>query len=262
MNRRLKEWCRQLLPRTMRPHRILSGRLKGFWIATSWHDYPAAILGRTERALLEWFEENVRDGETWLDVGAQYGYTAVALSRLVGSHGRVFAFEPMVATAGHLARTRALNGLDQLTVIPCGLGAPETLELRRLPSVRGMVDSTIQPTDGATEVFLLARLDWFWSSIASEDLAIDGIKIDVQGMEIDAIVGMASLLRTFQPKLVVEIHHGVERGRLLDLLESLGYSRTAAPIDGVVGGSEPEYLDDRSYFFIIPRVTTARRSDA
>jgi len=48
----------------------LGGLLKGYVIVTSWHDYPAAILGRTERALLDWFAHNVGSGETWLDVGA------------------------------------------------------------------------------------------------------------------------------------------------------------------------------------------------
>lgn len=133
--RRLKEYLRRLLPKSVRPHRIIAGRLRGFRIVTSWHDYPAAILGRTERALLDWFEQNVRAGETWLDVGAHYGYTALALSRLVGPGGRVFAFEPMVTTAGYLGRTRGLNGLTQLTVIPCGLGAPESLALRQLSTM-------------------------------------------------------------------------------------------------------------------------------
>src|SRR6266568_1468864 len=111
---RLKAQIRRLLPRTVRPHRIWGGQLRGLRIVTSWHDYPGAITGRTERALLTWFENNVRPGETWLDVGAHYGYTAIALSRLVGTQGRVFAFEPMVATAGYLAKTRTINDLVQL----------------------------------------------------------------------------------------------------------------------------------------------------
>src|SRR2546421_957839 len=102
-------------------------------MVVSWHDYPAGITGRTERALLAWFRENVNKNETWLDVGAHYGYTAIALSRLVGDNGRVFAFEPVVATAGCIAQTRNLNRLSQLTVVPFGLGAPDTLTVLKLP---------------------------------------------------------------------------------------------------------------------------------
>ncbi len=249
----LKAQLRRFMPRTVRSHRILGGRLRGYRIVTSWHDYPAAILGSTERPLLEWFERHVGVGETWLDVGAHYGYTAIALSRLVGPRGRVFAFEPVVATAGCSTRSGAANGLAQLVVIPCALGTPDTLELRRLPPVRGMVDSTIRPGGARLETVLVTRLDWLWSRICNGARRVDGVKIDVQGMEIDAVAGMEQLLKEFAPKLVIELHRGVERQRLLDALGAVGYSRPGEPIDPVKGETTPEYLNDRSYYFS-PRV--------
>jgi len=88
MNRRIKFILRTLLPRAIRQHLILGGPLRGCRIVTSWHDYPAAITGRTERPLLEWFAENVKKGETWLDIGAHYEYTAIGLCRLVGAAGK------------------------------------------------------------------------------------------------------------------------------------------------------------------------------
>jgi len=143
MNTVLKSFLRARLPRAIRPQRILAGSLRGKWIVTSWHDYPAAILGRTERPLLNWFSTNVKPGETWLDIGAHYGYTAIALCCLVGNTGRVVAFEPMLSTAGFLTQTRALNQFSQLTIVPFALAASDTLTTARLPVVRGMVDSTI-----------------------------------------------------------------------------------------------------------------------
>jgi len=77
----LKELLRMCLPHHIQPHRILAGPLRGYRIVTSGHDYPAAILGYTERPLLDWFDKQVGAGETWLDVGAHYGYTAIALAR-------------------------------------------------------------------------------------------------------------------------------------------------------------------------------------
>src|SRR2546421_9928625 len=103
-----KAQIRRLLPRAVRPRRILAGPLRGASIYTSWHDYPGAILGTTERPLLEWFGRNILPGETWIDIGAHYGYTAIALCRLVGPAGRVVAFEPVLSTAGRVARTREL----------------------------------------------------------------------------------------------------------------------------------------------------------
>jgi FkbM family methyltransferase len=255
MNRRIKSYLRRLLPSAIRQHLILAGPLRGCRIVTSWHDYPAAITGRTERRLLDWFEKNVRTGETWLDVGAHYGYTAIALSQLVGLEGRVFAFEPMISTAGYVTQTRQLNDFPQLIVFPLGLAAPETLEMKQLPVTRGMVDSTLPKDEGHTEwqeTIMVARLDWLWPRICGGREQIDGVKVDVQGMEIEVIQGMIETLRRRQPKLVVEVHEGVDRKELLDLVETAGYSRQATPIEPLEGEVEPQYVDNRSYVFCIP----------
>ena len=248
----IKEAVRRLLPRGIKKHRILTGRLRGMHIVTSWHDYPAAITGRTERPLLEWFDENVRAGETWLDVGAHYGYTALALSRLVGPTGRVVAFEPVLQTAGCLARTRLINDLSQLTVVSMGLAAPEELELRLLPLIRGMADTTLvqrPATVAGSEAIILAQLDWLWPHVSGGRSEIHGIKIDVQGMEVEALQGMSRILRMSRPKVVVELHNGVERSAVLAILASCGYESSGKPLEPIPGELKAQYVDDRSYAF-------------
>ena len=63
MNKSFKNALRSLLPRTVKTHRILRGVLTGAYIVTSWFDYPGALLGRTEEALLKYFETNIKRGE-------------------------------------------------------------------------------------------------------------------------------------------------------------------------------------------------------
>lgn len=263
MNLRLKLCLRRIMPRAVKAHRIFRGPLRGQWIVTSWHDYPAAILGYTELHLLRWFSRTVRPDETWLDIGAHYGYTAIALSRLVGAAGRVFAFEPVVSTAGSLATTRRLNGLTQLRVLPVALSDARTLSIETLPETRGMIDSTLchgrkdggrnttvgEKYDVWRECVLAVSLDSLWQSICGERDRIDGVKIDVQGMEVSVLRGMTKTLKLHRPKLVVELHSNVDRSELLNLIESAGYSRSATPIEPVEGESEPQYFDDRSYLF-------------
>ena len=58
----VKSLVRSLLPRAMCRTRIMSGPLRGMRIVTSWHDYPAAILGYTERKLTDWLLANARTG--------------------------------------------------------------------------------------------------------------------------------------------------------------------------------------------------------
>lgn len=249
MNERLKGVVRRLLPRSLSRHRILRGPLRGSAIVTSWHDYPAAILGRTERPLLDYFRQNVKVGETWLDIGAHYGYTAIALCKYVGPSGRVFAFEPMLNTSGCISRTRFLNNLAQLTVIPMALGNSADIAINSLYSVRGMIDSTLQDSDGFKETFVVSRLDWIWPKIAAGDLRIDGIKIDVQGMELEVLGGMSSIASKYLPKLLIEVHKGVSRTKLLDLVASIGYDKHGTAVEPLPGETDPVYADDRTYLF-------------
>ena len=241
----LRPW----LPKKVRPHRILSGPIRGARIVTSWHDYPAGISGVTEAPLIAWFGQHVATGTTWLDVGAHYGYTAIALSRLVGRDGRVFAFEPMRETAGCLAQTRRLNDLRQLTVVPYGLGRPDTATSIGLPTVRGMADRTVAPAQHRLETIDIARFDWLWPQINDGNPVVHGIKIDVQGMELEVLGGMQGMLAAQKPLLVIELHRGVDRVAILDLLRSAGYSTNGTAIEPTAGELGALLLDDRSYAF-------------
>jgi FkbM family methyltransferase len=275
----VKHLIRAWLPRTIRPRRILAGPLRGAWLVTSWHDYPAGLTGRTERPLLDWFARHVQPGETWLDVGAHYGYTAFALAGLVGPAGRVFTFEPVPATAGCVDQGRALNGLAQVTVVPLGLGSVDTMEFRQLALTRGMADSTLHvgrvpqpaspkpkakagsgPDDvgrvprsgpGASSIVNIgiARFDWLWPALNGGDARIHGVKIDVQGMELETLGGMRDALARWRPRLVLELHAGVSREAALALLRELGYSSEAVAIEPVRGERAPQFLDNHSYAF-------------
>jgi FkbM family methyltransferase len=246
----MRSLLRSALPGTVRARRIRLGPLRGCRLVTSWRDYPAALLGYTERPLLRWLAAHVRPGETWLDVGAHYGYTALALSRLVGPQGRVFAFEPVPETAGCLAATRRHNGLPQLTVLPLGLSDAPRLSTVCAAVVRGMAEhggpgGRSGARDRAT--ILTAALDGVWAELCGGDRAIHGVKVDVQGMEAAVLAGMRGLLRELRPRLVVEFHAGVDRASALRVLDGLGYELPGVPIGSPATGG---YADDRSYAFL------------
>jgi len=248
MESALKASIRRLLPRRYVPHQIITGPLRGMRIVTSWNDYPSAILGYNEKALLRWLGRNMHMGETWIDVGAHYGYTAMAMSRLVGAGGRVFTFEPTLSTAGCVSRTVSINKLSQVTVVPMGLGSPPELEVKRIATTRGMSDSTLKHGRDEVTIFV-ASFDWLWPQICGGNYHIDGVKIDVQGMEVEVVRGMAASLKRWKPKLALEVHEGVDRETLLTLLENCGYAREATPIEPASREASARYLDNRSYEF-------------
>jgi FkbM family methyltransferase len=218
--------------------------LRGHIIVTSWHDYPGAILGRTELGLMKWFRAHVKEGETWLDVGAHYGYTAIALAERVGPKGRVYAFEPALETAGRLSQTRSMNRLNWMSVIPLGLASSSGMQVVQVPMVRGMAE--YGDSRDVSNQICFVKFDEIWGSLSQDTPKIDGVKIDVQGAEYDVVLGMRRYLAEYLPTIVVEFHAGVERPHFIKLLQSLGYAPDGHAVDG---GVTPPYLDDQSYAF-------------
>jgi FkbM family methyltransferase len=189
----------------------------------------------------------VHSGETWLDIGAHYGYTAIAMSELVGRHGRVFAFEPVLTTVGSLCLTRDINRLHQLTIVPFGLDDSTSMRTLQVPTRRGMA-TPLERTASRDTVYV-SGFDEIWDMLARGQPEIHGVKMDVQGMEIAALRGMRRWLKRFRPKLVVEIHTGVDRSSFLSTVADLGYQPIGIALDPLPGEHVPGYHDDHSYAF-------------
>jgi FkbM family methyltransferase len=243
----LKENLRRLLPSAVRPRRILAGPLRGRYLVTSWHDYPTALLGTAEPGLLAWFAKTVRPGETWLDLGAHYGYTSMALCHYVGKTGRVFAFEPVLTTAGHLSSTREANGLSQMTVVPFALANYEEITSTRVQIRKAMAQSAdAAPNHAWVEEIYCIALDTIWNRLCGPVDTISGIKIDVEGMECQVLRGMMGILHKHKPRLVIEIHksRGVELETVAPILREAGYDPGGRVL-------EPASDLDRNYEFAV-----------
>jgi hypothetical protein len=137
-------------------------------------------------------------------------------------------------------------------VMPVGLGSPESIETKRLPLTRGMADLTLQDLRDQVcwESIQVARFDWLWPRLNGGNPDVHGVKIDVQGMEADVIAGMHEMLRSQRPAVVLELHRGVDRERILALLSEAGYSTNATPIEPRQRESVSQFIDNHSYAFV------------
>ncbi len=69
-------------------------------------------------------------------------------------------------------------------------------------------------------------------------------------MELDVLDGMREMLRLHRPALVLELHGGVDRSPLLEILIKAGYSGEAVPINPEPGESSAQFLDNHNYAFL------------
>jgi FkbM family methyltransferase len=159
-----------------------------------WEPHVEACLGQL-----------LRPGDVALDVGANLGYFSAVMSARVGPAGKVIAFEPVPKTLQQLHVTKVANGFDQLTIYPVAIGETDsTVELQFEPGVAGNASAFHRFHAGNTET---ARVEArSLDSLSEAGLIPDArlIKIDVEGNELNVLLGATAYLRRAQPGIVFE----------------------------------------------------------
>ncbi|OAN49229.1 hypothetical protein A6A04_03700 [Paramagnetospirillum marisnigri] len=156
----------------------------------------------------------VRPGDTVLDIGANVGLHTVAMAKAV-PQGKVFAFEPVPAMAERLSANCALNGLDNVVLVRCGLGAENAeLEMHVNRGGAGMEGTSSflgtdhmerHPENYAVERLPVRRLDELMITLDPPS-RISFIKMDTEGFEPLIIDGARETFARHRPAMLVEAH--------------------------------------------------------
>ena len=187
--------CANLLRKTL-PERDISIKLNpdatfefpygdGYW---------SKLLNRTfsyENELELLFQDSVDVDYTLLDCGANYGYWSVLVSSApYGSH-KAIAIEPSSQNFAKLKNNAEING-SRFDVMNCAIGA--TRGIARLSGTKHEAFSIAGDADDG-EVVSVVALD---NLLEDGKISPDGkylIKLDVEGVEIEAIKGGMRLLQ-------------------------------------------------------------------
>jgi FkbM family methyltransferase len=188
------------------------------------------VIGRSIEVYGEYFESEVNvfrhfvtAGDVVLDIGANIGTHTLALARLVGPQGLVFAFEPQRIVFQTLCANMALNSLDNVHCINAVVG--ET------PARLGLSDPDphIPNNFGGVQVAMLAGAPQAApvDCVVLDDFLAIGrlrlIKIDVEGMEAEVLRGASQTLARFKPILYVENDCVDKSPELVSLPKECGY---------------------------------------
>jgi FkbM family methyltransferase len=154
--------------------------------------------GKFESAEFAFINKFLRPGMTVLDIGAHHGFYTLLAAKRVGPQGRVFSFEPSTRERKALLRHVRINGCRNVAVEGLALGsASGDAELFVVQGAQTGCNSLRKPAADVagtlrTDQVHVVRLDDWLASTKID--AVDFIKLDVEGGELEVFKGAKKLL--------------------------------------------------------------------
>ena len=146
----------------------------------------------------------LKPGMTVLDVGANFGYFTLLMSRIVGNEGKIHAFEPVSEYFQRLTGHVNLNGIENVETYQFGLSDQE-LELEiSIGECSATLHYTSDIPPRSMETIRLKVLDqwWFEEGPGSQ---VDFIKVDIDGHEPLFLAGAREIIHKHRPVLLMEV---------------------------------------------------------
>jgi FkbM family methyltransferase len=176
-------------------------------------------VGNFEVTRLSEFANSLKQGDVVYDVGANVGIYSLCASLRVGNSGCVYAFEPLERNLRYLRQHLTLNNLQNCTVIASAVCDREgTLAFSAVhwsPSMaRLSADGEMKVPSTTLDICIYGEKRLRSPSV---------IKIDVEGAELEVLLGAIRAITEFHPIVFLEIH-GTELHRdCKDFLLAKGY---------------------------------------
>jgi FkbM family methyltransferase len=175
-------------------------------------------------------------GQTIFDIGGADGIYTIFFASRAGPEGRVITFEPDRVNYENILVNVAINGFTNVVVRNVGVGKrPGQLEFV-YPSDRGrgsahsdLLEYYGEDPSARRVTLPVTSVDAELRSSSDPAPAPDFVKIDVEGLELAVLEGMADTVRQIKPAIFVEIHGvGLEAKeanarRVVEWLHDRGY---------------------------------------
>lgn len=154
----------------------------------------------------------LKEGDVFIDVGANIGFLSMAAAATVGKKGEVLAFEPVPSTYRILAANKELNSMSQLQTFQIGVGSKSEIVSIQTEELNRGGASILNNTGGEEIEIEVKKLD---ELIASGPISL--IKVDVEGYEFEVLKGAEELIKRDQPALIIE--YSTDRENSVDSLD-------------------------------------------
>lgn len=201
-----------------------------------------------EIAFMKVLRKELEPGMTALEIGANIGYATLIMAEIVGSKGKIYAFEPDPSNFKLLSRNIAINNYENVVSgYQMGISNANT-SARFHKSKRSNLHSMTPTVHSSSTIDIdLIPVDEFMKDKRQPNF----IKMDIEGHEVEALEGMFHTLKAAKPplKILMEVHpqfyseeHSLEK-QLKRLIQNA--FNTKYVISAGVG--QPKWFAERGY---------------
>ncbi len=205
------------------PRKIELDKQTTIWIPNDWE---TEVFREAERAPIELLETLIEPGSAVYDIGANVGVYAARMARIAGAEGRVVCIEPNPICVQYLRTNVLLAGLDNVDILPVAV-------LHKNGETRFTVNygnSNLGLSEESGHYGVKAGHEVTVPCFALDELveAYDlrppnAIKLDVEGAEHLAVLGMRRILEKRRPLLMIELHGEDCAAATLEVLDRYHY---------------------------------------
>ena len=179
---------------------------------------------------LDSFVQNCPDGIRLLDVGAHYGFFALAALRYGGPKAQVICVEASPGAAGILEVTLKLNECtDRVRLMNVAMGDVDgVLPMLTTGPLGG--DYFIVPTEQRSDTVLVPQRS-LASLLAETGFRPTHLKMDIEGFEFEVIQAGLATLQELHPLIFLELHgtaltaRGKDPRAVIQMLQQAGYTQ-------------------------------------
>ena len=214
------------MPRLAYP--VLSGPLKSkrFVLGSMAGDGGGASVyfNKMEREQSEAMLREIKEGQTFFDIGANVGYYSILASKIVGAKGAVVACEPVIGNLAYLQQHVLLNKAGNVRILAFACSDENgTARFSLGPnSAMGQIVAGENGSSDDTAVLVpTITLDKISEMLG---LTPDVIKIDVEGAELGVLEGGRGVLTRKKPTIFLSTHSIELREACLSILREIGYT--------------------------------------
>ena len=194
-----------------------------------WIQENLFFLGEYEAPELNLLQRFLKKGDVFIDIGANIGLYTLYASKIVGKDGNVFSFEPFTESFNLLKHNVSLNHHTNIVLEKLAISKTQEeviIHYNVKEANKGMASSYIKDFT-YSETVNATSLDLYLKNHSVNK--VDFIKIDIEGGEYPALLGMQETLKKFGPGIFIEIKEDIlsqtpySKKSILDFFYKNGY---------------------------------------